>query len=59
MEIKTQFKSLFHCLSHVTTWLHLTGGDTRFCRESSKSRGFYDRGVKTRYPAGNKHGGVV
>ena len=23
---------------------YLTGGDTRFCRESSRSRGFYDRG---------------
>ena len=31
---------------------HLTGGDTRFCRESS-------RGVKTQPPAGNKHGRLV
>ena len=39
---------------------HLTGGDTRFCRESSKSHGFYDRwSEKTMYPAGNKHGRLV
>ena len=29
---------------------HLTGGDTRFCRESSKSRGFYDRGSENTIP---------
>ena len=33
---------------------HLTGGK-RFCRESSKSRGFYVGGVKTKYCAENKH----
>ena len=38
---------------------HLTGGDTRFCRVSSKSCGLYDRGVKTQYPRGNKHGKLV
>ena len=29
---------------------HLTGGDTRFCRESSKSPGFYDRGSEIIIP---------
>ena len=29
---------------------HLTGGDTRFCRESSKSHGFCDRGSENTVP---------
>ena len=29
---------------------HLTGGVTRFCRESSKSHGFYDRGSENTIP---------
>ena len=29
---------------------HLTAGDTRFCRESSKSRGFHDRGSENPIP---------
>ena len=43
--------SIILTVTAVMTWgtqlvegEHLTGGDMRFCRESSKSGGFYDRG---------------
>ena len=45
--------------TQVVKGADLTGGDTRFCRESSKSRGFHDRGSEIQYPAGNKNGRLV
>ena len=36
--------------TQLVKWAHLTCSDTRFCRESSKSRGFYDRGSENTIP---------
>ena len=36
--------------TQLIEWAHLTGGDTRFCCESSKSREFYDRGSENTTP---------
>ena len=37
-------------ITQLVRGVHLTGGETRFCRESSKSRGVYDRGSENTTP---------
>ena len=38
---------------------HLTSGDARFVAMQANHAGFMLGGVKTQYPAGNKHGILV